>query len=57
MDPDANLAEQRFIVSRWQTSLHGELSAGDASRLAELSAALDGWLTNGGTFPEAWRPF
>lgn len=64
MDPNANLEELRRIVT--------ELSdpeflmryverdpagvAADVTRLAELCAALDGWLSKGGFLPRDWEP-
>jgi len=60
MDQNANLAEQREIVARiliqdedspyWNT---GD-SEGDAMRLAELTQAMDEWLTRGGFLPVDW---
>lgn len=66
MDPNANLREQRELVREIQrvwndcnadgtlTAVQAEHVADRASRLAELVAALDQWLSNGGFPPEAW---
>lgn len=50
MDPNANLEEQRRIVS---TIIRD--GSGDAERLADLVEALDEWLSKGGFLPEAWK--
>lgn len=56
MDPDANLAEQRRIIARVFGSRYDEVNdAADLDRLAELSQALDEWLSSGGSLPQAWR--
>jgi len=47
MDPNANLAEQDRIL---RARLPGERT--DAGRLAELRAALAGWLHRGGFQPD-----
>ena len=57
MDPDANLKEQREIV---KDLIDGNDYDTDewlamANRLADLVEALDGWLSNGGFLPLAWR--
>lgn len=51
MDPTANLMEMRRIASR---ILDGKAEPSDAERLAELLAALDGWLRGGGPLPAPW---
>lgn len=48
MDVNATLAEIRALVRAEES---GE---GDATRLAELVAALDAWLTRGGFLPDEW---
>lgn len=53
MDPNANLAEQRQLLRKYRT--RNRLTAGEAARLAELTDALDEWLSNGGFLPDAWR--
>ncbi len=59
MDPNANLKEQREIATRMLGHNQYRAASGpsysvDATRLAELVQALDGWITNGGFLPEAW---
>jgi hypothetical protein len=63
MDPDANLQEQREVTRRllaafdaadpdsgeWQPDLD------DVYRLAELTEALDGWLSREGALPSDWQ--
>jgi hypothetical protein len=51
MDPNTNLSEQRRIVDRM---LNGHEQPEDGCRLAELSAALDEWMSSGGFLPDAW---
>jgi hypothetical protein len=63
MDPDANLAEQRRIVAATHALLDAEMEIAEQTarlaqygiRLAELVAALDGWIARGGFLPAAWR--
>jgi hypothetical protein len=47
MDPNACLAEIRQIVSNFDDD--------DFPRLADLIAALDGWITDGGFKPTEWE--
>jgi hypothetical protein len=61
MDPDANLREQREVTARLLADLDGRGAYGgaqdqlaDVGRLAELSQAMDGWLSRGGAYPSAW---
>ena len=49
MDPDANLKEQRRIVTR---CINGE--PWDAERLVDLVEALDNWIKKGGALPHDW---
>lgn len=61
MDPEANLREQRTLAQLIVTT---EACNGfarpqpqwlaDANRLAELVLALDEWILNGGSLPQAW---
>lgn len=51
MDPNAALAEIREITAH---ILDGKPDSGQALRLAELSEALDEWLSKGGFLPSAW---
>jgi len=53
MDPNANLAEQRRLLRKFRQ--RNRLTAGEATRLAELVDALDEWLVNGGFLPVAWQ--
>lgn len=56
MDPDANLAEQRTLRNRIaEYAARGAFFVDDLNRLVELSAALDEWLSKGGSLPEAWE--
>ena len=65
-DPTVNIEEQRRLVLRLGRSMADVRRtvaasrllldfATDAARLAELVAALDKWLTNGGSAPSAWQ--
>ncbi len=66
MDPNANLSETRRIVRTINeiqdacpddgdyTDRQLQQLARHANRLAELSEALDGWLSSGGFFPSRW---
>ncbi len=64
MDPDTNLREQREVTGRLLAAFDaadpdtGEWTPDldDVYRLAELSEALDGWLSRGGAAPRAWQP-
>ncbi len=58
MDPDAAL-EELLNLADLVTSLadDGEWTGDcDILRIAELTQALDGWLTTGGFMPTRWRP-
>jgi hypothetical protein len=62
MDPNAALRELRALATelnddaRIWDGTDGLLEHKDkADRAAELIAALDGWLSNGGFLPERWR--
>lgn len=56
MDPDANLTEQRLIVSKLATEDMSALEVQWAAhRLAALVEALDNWIVGGGFLPRAWR--
>ncbi len=63
MDPDGNLREQREVTRRLLAAFDaadpdtGEWTPDpdDVYRLAELSQALDGRLSRGGTPPRAWQ--
>ncbi len=52
MDPNANLAEQRRIIS--YADKLGRITGVEAARLVELMQALDMWITSGGCLPNAW---
>ncbi len=52
MDPNVNREEQRAITKRL---LDGTDRHDDAERLANLSEALDEWLTGGGFLPDDWK--
>jgi hypothetical protein len=52
MDPDANLADQEWIL-REHAATVGRIPADDQQLLAELRAALSHWLQSGG-FPPDW---
>ena len=56
MDPNANLEEQRRIITSMQdgTSKDPVEWAQDSQRLAELVQALDEWISKGGALPKAW---
>ena len=56
MDPDANLAEQRQIFKRmdFMDSYGEEPLREGLTRLAELTQAMDGWLSGGGFLPKEW---
>lgn len=62
MDPNANLEQQRAARRTLDTCtamhLDGKLCnlcSNAALDLAELCAALDGWITRGGFYPAAWQ--
>jgi hypothetical protein len=63
MDPNATLKRIREISKRITGILDSEyIHAGNemldlASELAELTTALDEWLSKGGFFPRDWTPF
>jgi len=63
MDPNATLKRIREISKRITEILNSEcIHAGNemldlASELAELTTALDEWLSKGGFFPRDWTPF
>lgn len=54
MDPNANLTELRRLVVKLLTDADYIGREEDGKRLAELCAALDGWLTGGGFLPAVW---
>lgn len=64
MDPNANLAEQRFLRAKiqkiWDSASEGFTSAETQTlvaagvRLAELSEALDEWIKGSGALPKEW---
>lgn len=57
MDPNANLKEQRKLIERMQNQPPGWEACDfsqDAMRLAELSEALDEWISKGGMLPKLW---
>jgi hypothetical protein len=53
MDPNANLAEQRRIVTR--VIAGDDSDAAHLARLADLVQALDEWISRGGFLPDAWQ--
>jgi hypothetical protein len=62
MDPTANLLEQLDIAVRLTDDEDGDVPQRshqaimrDGHRLAELVAALDGWLKGGGLLPMRWQ--
>lgn len=54
MDVDATLAEIRELTNR---EVKERLTEVETQRLRELFDYLDTWLSAGGYFPAAWRPF
>jgi len=54
MDPNANLALLLELANRVLQADGDE--PGEASELAELVVALDGWIRNGGAMPQRWTP-
>lgn len=56
MDPETNLAEQLDIANDIANCEADDCAecAHDATRLAELVIALDGWLSKGGFKPRSW---
>lgn len=56
MDVNATLREMREISERINALLITDADPVDADRLAELFAALDGWLSKGGFLPRDWAP-
>jgi hypothetical protein len=65
MDPNATLKRIRETSARIVEITDSENIDADtsdellglASELAELTQALDGWLSRGGFFPREWMPF
>lgn len=57
MDPNANLEEQLRLVADIQRVAAQRFFSvtAKATRLAELVAALHGWIANGGALPTAWQ--
>jgi hypothetical protein len=55
MDSDANLREQRTIITRMLDAASEQIDTGDALRLAELAEALDLWICQGGYLPQDWQ--
>jgi hypothetical protein len=53
MDPTATLKEIRTLLARYREN--ELLTDEEGDRLCELVAALDGWLSKGGGFPEPWK--
>jgi len=49
MDPNATLSEIRSILGS------SDLELPDYERLADLTAALDEWISRGGFLPAAWE--
>jgi hypothetical protein len=61
MDPTTNLSRQRELYRRITQRItegyyrdHPAELTHDADQLAELSQALDDWLSTGGSLPEQW---
>lgn len=60
MAPNANLEELRTLAKRVLAGYSEPIESrqpdrqSDAERLAELTQALDGWLSRGGFLPRAW---
>ena len=61
MDPNATLRELLELAAKYAERnddydrLHPEALAADAARFAELTTALDGWLSScGGFLPDRW---
>lgn len=60
MDPNEALARMRSEINRFRVSGDGEgmdeaQLYGVLLDLVEAAESLDGWLTNGGFAPDAWR--
>jgi hypothetical protein len=56
MDPNANLEEQRWLRAALLESAEAGVRewGAIAHRLAELSKAMDEWLSKGGALPTRW---
>lgn len=54
MDPNANLQEQRRLIRAIFDDETNSTNYDALMRLAELSQALDEWLSKGGFLPKAW---
>lgn len=56
MDPNATLQELIELAEQVNaTPSDGDIDWADATRLAELVTALDGWLSTGGFLPQRWE--
>jgi hypothetical protein len=57
MDPDVNLREQREVGARLAADAHpgAQDYLADVDRLVELTAAMDAWLSRGGSLPGEWK--
>jgi hypothetical protein len=58
MDPDAALEELLNLADLVTSLAEDSEWTGDCDilRMAELTLALDGWLTAGGFMPARWKP-
>ena len=54
MDPNTALTDIRDLIAHTYTA-DGPAAEDSCRRLYELVEALDGWLSNGGFLPDAWR--
>jgi hypothetical protein len=54
MDPNEALKNVREMSRRLNAD-EFEVDSGDAMALVEAFEALDGWLSNGGFLPDAWK--
>jgi hypothetical protein len=53
VDPNTALAQIRDLIAKTYTDEGATLD--DSRRLYDLVEALDGWLSQGGFLPDAWR--
>lgn len=55
MDPNETLRRMRWLVEKINGNPPVHYLAAYAEELAELVAAMDGWLSKGGFLPSVWK--
>jgi hypothetical protein len=54
VDPNTTLADIRDLIAQTYTA-DGPAAEDSCRRVCELVEALDGWLSQGGFLPDAWK--